>query len=616
MEFCNDNCKSNMKRIKGKINYIYAFVGSFVTSLIMSWYSYRGIKNYEMECSKALILSCFYITAVWFSIMILYCVFSNINFSSGRLFVFVGILIILVYFLMSSFWNSGYLSLDPISEIIDGKENVDTLFYAAISGGIRSYGYPNLLVNGTKYINYHTLSNYVVAICACIFRTNTFLTYCFIIPIVFSSIFVFSLFAVCSRAKHYLSGEGELNSLDFIAICVSVLGLLPNGILSEIGIWKKSTINSESFLFSSIIIFIFLFILFGEREHKNDNSNIMIFFVIPLFIFLASFAKISTGALLLVFIISYLFQLHSHELKYWTAYIEYFAIFLLCYKLFSGTSLFQGFKWLPFIEEYGGGKQNLFLYLIISNIEVLIIMYNKLKNSDLTLLEFIINKEYAIVKSLLLLGFFSVIPGMIMPIGGGSAAYFAFCSSIFGIVFLVGYSLPISIVKIEKEKQVGSIVSVFLLVAVIYVMIYNSNILSFEKGYRVNNSKDINRALTFWNNIEEINKITEGKKQEYALYIDPSAEVLDIYNGSMKEAFVYPATTDLLCLNIVHEIDNCFYDVRDNIIAPSWNLFYGFSAAVPRENKRTLEEVVQALPANVKHIIVMENDCFRIVNME
>ena len=194
MEFCNDNCKSNMKRIKDKINYIYAFVGAFVTSLIMSCYSYRGIKNYDMECSKALISSCLYITAVWLLIMILYCIFSKNNYSIGRLFVFTGILLLLVYFLMNSFWNSGYLSLNPISEIQDGKENVDTLFYAAISGGIRSYGYPNLLVNGTKYINYHTLSNYVVAICACILGTNTFLTYCFIIPIVFSSIFVFLLF--------------------------------------------------------------------------------------------------------------------------------------------------------------------------------------------------------------------------------------------------------------------------------------------------------------------------------------------------------------------------------------------------------------------------------------
>lgn len=84
----------------------------------------------------------------------------------------------------------------------------------------------------------------------------------------------------------------------------------------------------------------------------------------------------------------------------------------------------------------------------------------------------------------------------------------------------------------------------------------------------------------------------------------------------MKEAFIYPATTDLLCLNIVHEIDNCFYDVRDNIIAPSWNLFYGFSLAVPRENKKTFEEIIQSVPANVKHIIVMKGDTYSIVNLK
>lgn len=602
--------------LNNKVNYIYSFVGALLTSFMMSTMSISCVWNYDSGYDNVVVFFCALYSIGWFGLSIGYLISSKQQISARRVILFVIFTIPVIFFIENSFWNAGYISLNPIADAIYGKLNADTGFYAAITGGIRSYGYPTLLVNGAKYINYHTLSNYVCAIICEVVGIPSILTYSFIIPIIFSSLFIFVLITVCARAKYVLSSNLEIGVADIIFIYIFVSGCLPQNILSVLGIWKQSTINSETFLVSAILVLEFINLTFRLREKIRENDITFIFIIVPVFVFLITFAKISSGVMLTVFIMTYLIQKHFGDVKYLGACILYLFVLYICSKLFSGTSLFQGLGWLPFMEQYGGGKNNFFVYFILVNVATLTVLYYRLKGCRLSLTEFILCKDYAVEKSLIVLAGCSVAPGMLMPIGGGSAAYFAFCSSLIAIVFLIGYDIPSKMLAFTSQRGMCRMVPLVIALCMGWSLVCNANVKSLINEWKKTMENISGRTAvqsSIWNNIREINELTKGKKKDYALYLDASAELFDIYGGSMKEVFFYPAMTDLLCLNITYEENSNFFDARDNIVAPSWNLFYGFDSSIPRERKKTFDEVMKTIPENIRYVIILENKSYRVI---
>ncbi len=403
-------------------------------------------------------------------------------------------------------WGSGYLTPLFEAQYKTGNAHIDTLFHSAISNMLMYFGKPSLGIEGVVLQPYHYGIHLVMGFFSRILGIRVLESFHLVYPPLILPIF-FGLFIILSeniytlifpfRKKEILKTV-ELGSFFFI-----IAGILPESVLRDAGSSNNSTFISESQAFA--ISMLFLSIIVFIRLYKIKKTKKKLFFLI-LFSFINTivvcFSKISIGTLwvvalcffwlenykkadrLLIFIISgiaWLFSVSIVNVSSGAKIPIFFAHYLRNYVERDFWPLF------PLIH-YGWTFIALFL------------LFRAYAD------EAIEKRNFRIF--LFCLGGVSIIsclPGLFLPIGGGSAYYFSSLNWWISLPVIVVFLVPLfPEIRNWWDRKIHlpylKVLIIFIAVSLMSTSGINTmnSIYSFHKANKKYTKKEDNNSKLLW----------------------------------------------------------------------------------------------------------------------
>ena len=533
-------------------------------------------------------------------------------------------IIISAYFI-NSVWFSYYLTLNPIKAILNGRLHQDTAFHTTIAESIKNYYYPSVLLNNAVFMHYHFGSHSIMALLSIIFNVSVFYVYNYFYPVIFLPIYSYLIISVIIEIRKYKKEYTQLSVIDYILLSFFFIGFIPTVTLEQLGIWKTSWIISESFLLALIFFLLYIFLILKTLTW-NRRKNITIFLLTSLFIFICSSMKISVGFLLAAGSIYMNFRMNTKKIIYWIANIIFLIVFFFSYMLFSEKGNLH-FQFLSFVRNYamnGSDYGIIFHYFFLLFFTLFFLYYIFSVNTNIKYA--LLSNKIILEETFVIVSIASLLPGILLYIGGGSAAYFSYFQELVAICMFLGYNISGKLQQKIQAKSafvrngVGFIVILFS-----FVVLLNSEprILITNRIMNIRNDTAINELIL---NMQDINKLTKNDKKEYCIFLDDNAMIWDYYMHNKKAMILfYPALTGIRIINGVYT------DGKDIFLANGTNLQninnsgYGIDKDVVTENingkeifisKLTFDEAKEkARRKNFKYIIRIYDDKYEIIEI-
>ena len=445
--------------------------------------------NRENTFSARIIIFNFLIFIFWFSCFVYKGIkFKTLRISKYNIF-FLIVSVLVSCYLITRIWGKHYLQLTSITNFFNGRTFIDTLYHSSIIGSIKTNGYPSILQNGTDLLYYHCLAHYFVAALAFLFHVPAFIALNYIYPIVFLPIFSWLVLKVASISKHTFSNTYDLSILDYSFIIAIFLGFMTEKFLGKIGFFLYSSVYLSESSFISLILVMLYFCLIDRINKIQKFELINQFFLIPVFIFILSFAKISAGAIFCAGVCYYYFRNFFYKDKRWILCIFYAFLFLSYYKMRSKSNSFtnpepelaqSSIVLFHYVRTY---TKNVFYavlhYIFMFFPGIVIFICNKIDT----------HKKNIFLEIVLFISFISCIPGIILKIDGGSAFDFCTPAFLFSCIILLGYGFDftwlyekIEVILILMQKNIQFVFSVIFLLFVSMTMFKESNFINIARS--------------------------------------------------------------------------------------------------------------------------------------
>lgn len=521
------------------------------------------------------------------------------------------IVLIIVYFigifLAYLAWNSGTLSLVPYERIDNGSQKIDTMFHSSVAESWRRSLYPSTLLNDERYLAYHTFSHLLIGTIAGVMGMPSLIAYCYLYPVLFLPVHCFSVLLAVSSAKAYFESKSDVQFLDMIVIGLYIFGVANN--IAEYGVWKRSYFTSESFLTANTISLLACALAFYALRKWNGNKRLAAVYytlIIPIEIFVISWSKISVGFVFTAGIMYFMFRSHIRDFKFWLLDIFYLGDYVVCLRLFnnhggdmSGT-ISSRLRWFAFEDYISGGLGMWGHYIVLSLMTMLFIgleIYrNRFKWSDVRAGRTIWIEDIIIISVL------AFLPGTIMLIEGGSAAYFSFAIEIPSLVLLCGHNY----INIDAEAK-GALKPLIYVVCLTWCM---------WMGYHNKPENPLNTIT----NVHESNlsgvlleiRDTVGKNPEdYTIYLDTDSVVSQIFTNEKIAVFVCPAMTGVGVINATYVEEGAYYSYAGGVVGAT----YGFDR-VDNGHLSYEDAISVARERGKKNLIHFTSVGYEIVNLE
>ncbi len=524
-------------------------------------------------------------------------------------FLFITLCALLIGFSFAySIWGQGYLSLDPIKRVNSGLQHQDAFFLSAIAESYNRSLFPSTLVNQEAIFRYHTLDCLITNIISRLFIMPCFFVYTYLQPIIFLPLYGFLQYVGILGVRKYFTGMDALKLSDIVVVTIYNIGLLPPLQLSHFGIWKSSYVGSSSFVTANIfavIFFVFCFHMMRTEKHRNT----FLYIGIPITIFILCWSKISVGFLVTTAILYYFFRTKPKRLKYWLLNLYYLAAFLISLILFrpidggNAGGNRTGFQLFAFIKYCDNSIDGLCgHYFILSLIAIIFIIFDIKKKKY--------NKEDVVSGKTLwieLIGIITIcsfLPGILLDINGGSAAYFSFFSEIPAMLLLCGHGYLETL--LEKKKMIWKIgIYILLCVWMLYVVWSSSHGFYFVQKENVSAATDIN----IYESAMEIRELAADTPEAFTIYLDDDAQVFQLYSNSVAGIYIYPALAGVGVINASYCQDGVIYTVHDTALRR-----YGLGYV--NHPKLSFEESLQyARKLGKTKLIHMEKDGYEIIDL-
>lgn len=491
------------------------------------------------------------------------------------------LLLLFSLFITGVIWGSGYHNILYLEKIIMGNFHIDTLYHSSIMSMIKTYGIPSTGLDGVKLINYHTGSHYYFAMFSNLMNCDSMTFYNIVYPIVFIPLLVktFTLFIMAIFKRFYSKVSINLTVV-ILLIIVGFCGFLPYSTLYKAAIRWDGIFISESYLFSLIFVFMVLTLSLNyydyivNKKKADINYFIFIFLILPFSLFIVGYSKISLIVLFLGLIFWSFIRFKLFKKIYNIAALFFlFFIFYLVYKLTSSNSYNNSLTIELFHFFKNNVSMNFLFYILIYffwSITYLIFRFyfyfkdsEKTDNNNSFFTSFLSNKfidcEFVIILCIL-----GVLPGIFLPIGGGSAAYFSDFQNWFSICLLI----PLLIAKMNwcsfniknnlltlniKISRIKVILYFFVILCCIFAF-YNiySSVIKIKQQYiemklsineRSNNNSFRSQVREKLKNISMLNAIkvvwdlASVKSEDLKIFKNYSiiSKLLDLNNLSKKE---------------------------------------------------------------------------------
>ena len=544
---------------------------------------------------------------------------------SSILFAFV-----LGFFFVNLEWFCGYLNLDPVLYLMKGRSHIDTLFHSAIAESYITNGFPSINFNEPILLKYHTFSHFLIAVFSKIFDIPAFIFYNYLFPIFSIPLYVFLVQYSLFEIKKMLKVEQNFSFWDSVFLFLFLGFFLIH-----------SLYISESCLVSVIFMLLGLNLILKSKNIFIARISLSSIVLVPVFIFLVSWGKISCGMIFTGFFCYYLFRENIKSINNWGLIILYAVTFVFSYKCFSDTSGTDSSKitLFHFARNYLTLKTSVFYYFS-QLIPALLCLIFVVKEKFLSK-EYFKNRENILPETMLVASIVSFLPGIFLTIGGGSAAYFCIPAFVLNLLILWGYDIPnrlvYSLSKFGRKFLFASIFS-FCIWSVICVSDPFHNIITTLK---INSDFSDNQQTTYteklkecfkpalgkkiplYKSVEKIRDISKNNRKDFCVFIDDDCYFYDIYGHDknsphygLKECFALTSYIGLPVINALYTDGEYSYrGDGENIGQNGVNEYYGIGTVKKHSQKITKDNMREfARSIGKSNIIVVTKDSFYIID--
>lgn len=544
---------------------------------------------------------------------------------SSILFAFV-----LGFFFVKLEWFYGYLNLDPVLYLMKGRSHIDTLFHSAIAESYITNGFPSINFNEPVLLKYHTFSHFLIAVFSKILDIPAFIFYNYLFPIFSIPLYVFLVQYSLFEIKKMLKVEQNFSFWDSVFLFLFLGFFLIH-----------SLYISESCLVSVIFMFLGLNLILKSKNIFIARISLSSIVLVPVFIFLVSWGKISCGMIFTGFFCYYLFRENIKSINNWGLIIFYAVTFVFSYKCFSDTSGTDSSKitLFHFARNYLTLKTSVFYYFS-QLIPALLCLIFVVKEKFLSK-EYFKNRENILPETMLVASIVSFLPGIFLTIGGGSAAYFCIPAFVLNLLILWGYDIPNRLVySLSKRGRKFLFASIFSICiwSVICVSDPFHNIITTLKintdfSYKQQTTYTeklkecfkpaLGKKFPLYKSVEKIRDISKNNRKDFCVFIDDDCYFYDIYGHDknsphygLKECFALTSYIGLPVINALYTDGEYSYrGDGENIGQNGVNEYYGIGTVKKHSQKITKDNMREfARSIGKSNIIVVTKDSFYIID--
>lgn len=427
-----------------------------------------------LDLSSKYLIACITISGI-----LLY-IFSWITFlriikNKHKAIIFYSSAVLLSLWIVGIAWGSGYNNPLFLEKLIIHKSHIDTLFHAAISNMIKTYGVASTGLDGVPFLAYHFGSHWIFAQLSTVLNMPVIDFYQIGFQLIFIPLLIKYILYLSMQLRVFYDVNSEENDilsdkfLWIILVCVFV-GLLPARILDKFAIWN-SIIIGESYAVSMIL---FLILISLTLEAYRTKSKLFFVIIFPLIFGVIGALKISTVSLLLALAVYTFFRLNLYKnFKFIICLCSIIMIAWFERQWFNASSNKIIIDYFNFITEYimrnkiSNSIRIPLFFLIYFFIAWIFIAFRLRKIKVRNLTEFFkafkgkVLLDVEIVTVCCVAG---IMPGLLLEIPGGGAAYFSDIQIWIALVFLLASCSGLqfqNVFRNTKVRRVGYVVLFF-----------------------------------------------------------------------------------------------------------------------------------------------------------
>ncbi len=499
-------------------------------------------------------------------------------------------------------WGSRYLTLAPLEQIDNGVQHLDAMFHGSLAESFKRSLIPSTLLNGEAYIPYHTFSHLLMSIPSRILGAPALVTYCYLYPALFIPAYLLAQMMAMVSAKEYFCNRSKLRLRDWSLMVLFNVGCLPDAWLDEHGIWKRHYMISESFLIAGLLAFLSYAVILHLLKYPGKGTKrtkILLLAVIPVSIFVITWCKISSGLVFAATVMYTVFRKKIKDPRFWGLNVLYGVIFLLAAWLFNFIeggyqSTHNAFRFAAFSLYCPGplGLLGHYAFLMIMPVLFIALEIRRLRKE---------RKVFSMGKSvwievILLAAFLSFVPGFVMMIESGSAAYFSYMVEIPAILLLAGQPSFSSERRIPLMLRRGMCVVCAVWCTVMCWINRASDPMQYVTGQHESNLSAV---------LMEIREKCGGHPQDYTIYLEEDNIAQQVFRPvilkDLRTAYVWPAITGVGVINATYAEDGMIYSYTGEVLPTDYGAQY-----TDAEHPLSLEEAkAAAREMGKKEIIVV-----------
>ena len=562
--FCFDSVRKRIDLfIKAKNTSFYIF--PFVTALTAFLFTVEALSITHQVYSLRIIIFLLFILIMWFTLLVIdQKRISNCPSPEScirfRFDVIAVLSLFLAFYLIYTSLGSGYLNLFPLNMINTGEMHRDSLYHSAIAESYKRSIAASTLLNNESFLKYHTFSHFIIGNISRLVDIPALFGYCFISPIFLIPIYIFSQLIAVSIAKKYFEASSQISYIDIILVILFNVGIFYGGFLSSYGNIKTSFIISESFLLANTLAFLFYALAFYMLVHFQNNTRLLglyCIFIIPVSIFLTSWAKVSVGFVLTAAIMYYVFRIGLTSYRAWLLNVLYFFTFILYLHIFNSgaggvSKSIATDHQIGALGNYCIGSLGIwghFLILLIMPVVFIIFEKSRMKFSFSDL---IVGKTVWI-ELIIVVCFIAFLPGIIMDVSGGAQRYFTQAMEVPAIILLCGHNY----IDVDKDSK-GNLRILIYVICFLWCII-NSFTNRATNPISCYNGKS---KMTLSDILLEIREETNGNSQKYTLYLDKDSIPARTFMDGRRAAYVCPAMTGIGVINATYYNGDDYYTFK------------------------------------------------------
>lgn len=469
-------------------------------------------------------------------------------------------------------WGEGMLSLVPFEKIDNGTEHMDNLFFAAVAESYKQHPYASTLLNGDAHLEYHTFSILLMSFVSRIVDLPALLAYNYLYPIVFCPLYIFSILFAISESKKYFEGKAQINFWDTIVFILFVCGIGGrDDVMKKYMVIKTVFFTSESFLVANMLALFFYGISFYVLRKWKDQTKKMLLYkvlIVPTFIFVITWAKISMGMIVTASVMYYVFRTKIDKLRYWILNVFYGCTYLISLKYFYYGATFaksegglkdtimQGFQWKAF-GRYCTGPLGIWgHFIILLSMPLLFVILELVRNKKEIGRAF---KTGSLVwaEDMAVITLLCFLPPLIVASMEFDSRWFSMAVEIPAVVLLCGRNyMDLSEIKNATAKVVLNIVCVFFPLFLLYTNAAESP----ESWVEDEHITDLSDFLL------DIREEVGDDAKDYVIYLEWDNKVFHTfaYSNEVKwtygSSFVCPAMTGVGVINASYYENGKYYD--------------------------------------------------------